>query len=73
MNQTSQMSVMEQQLLQEYQELSRLCQAKCRHYSQIVQDEQVRSLLREIERNERQNEQTVASILGQSGTGSTMQ
>ncbi|MGE5561539.1 MAG: hypothetical protein ACM3XN_10925 [Chloroflexota bacterium] len=71
MNQTSQMSVMEQQLLQEYQELSRLCQAKCRHYSQ--KDEQVRSLLREIERNERQNEQTVASILGQSGTGSTMQ
>lgn len=72
-NQGSQMSVMEHQLLQEYKELSRLCQAKCRHYSQLAQDQQVRSLLEEIERNERQNEQTVTSVLNQSGAGSTMQ
>lgn len=70
---SQQMSVMEQQLLQEYKELSRLCQSKCRHYAQIAQDQQVRSLLQEIERNERQNEQAVSNLLNQAGVGTMMQ
>lgn len=69
----NQMSVMEKQLLTEYQELSKLCQAKARHYAQMAQDPQVRNLLQQIEQTEQKNEQLVSSVLSQSGMSQTSQ
>jgi hypothetical protein len=64
---------MEKQLLTEYQSLSKLCQAKSRHYASIAQDEQVRGLLQQIEQEERQNEQLVTNVLSQAGVSQTSQ
>jgi hypothetical protein len=67
------MSVMEKQLLTEYQSLSKLCQVKARHYASIAEDQQVRNLLQQIEQEERQNEQLVTNVLSQAGVSQTSQ